>query len=159
DIFTGFKVLATDGKNAQPIVVKVVEVFAPMSPKMTALKGHVKVAGHAAEFIGLLVNSAIWGGRGDDHIVAGELYKIAISNFVPWGALLDAVQSVIDAVYPSSKSDPIFKYFRAINPVAMGGIAVDSLGTIIQCFIAEKGNEQRLARLTERMRDAGAGVF
>jgi len=159
DILTGFKVLATDGKGAQASVVKIVNVLSTESATLKNLVAKAKVAGLAAALIGVLLNTVIAWGRGDYHMVFVEAYKFAIGFAIPWAGLIDTLQSLVNAIWPGSNTNRVFKYVRAVNPVALGGIAVDSVGTIVLCFVDRQGSERRLSRLVERMKDSGAGVF
>jgi len=72
---------------------------------------------------------------------------------VPWASLIDTLQAIAIKVWPGADRNEVFKYLRAVNPIAMGGIAVDSFGTVIHCAVQRKMDLRRMDRLVERMRN------
>ena len=159
DIVEGWTILATRGIVGDPSTVRLVEAMVTPSSKLAKLLPYVKKAGTFAALIGILLTTAIAWRRGDYHIIAVEAYKFALSCGVPVLGILDAIQGLIGAIWPGTNTGRVFKYIRVVNPIGLQGIAIDSVGTLIQTFIAKGGSEQRLARLVDRMKEGGAYAF
>lgn len=86
-----------------------------------------------AQIMVFLSRVVAWG-PGDGHTSFLEAW-FAIGFAISWAGLIDTLQSLVNAVWPGSNTNGVFKYVRAVNPVALGGIAVDSVATIVHCFV------------------------
>ena len=77
--------------------------------------------------------------KGEYGAAAGEIYKLGMGIAVPWAALVDAVQTIIEAIAPNMAGnryfDATFKLIRTLNPLAAGAVAVDSVVTLIQTAV------------------------
>ena len=105
--------------------------------------------------------------KGEYGAAAGEIYKLAMGIAVPWAALLDAVQSIIEGLAPSMKGnrafEATFKVLRAINPLAAGGVAVDTIVTFVQMAVDGvmngKISTSHLDKLVARMKSGPLAMF
>lgn len=110
--------------------------------------------------------------RGDYGAVAGEIYKFGMGKAVPWAAILEGIGSLLDGVVPEQtrKTSVAFKIMRAIDPVGLGAVAVDSVCTIVkggvEMVIKKNPNEsaldtltRNLAPLAARMKQGPTSVF
>lgn len=159
DIAVGLRVIATEGEKAQPIVVRVVDVFADPRSGLLKFKGALGTGAKLVSRLKLVLTILIAWDRADYGVIPAEVYKLTIKEGVPIGKAIDDIQDLIKFFWPGADTNSVFKFVRVVNPVALGGIAVDSAATIVQAFIEGKGSEQRLGRLVGRMRESGAGAL
>ena len=80
---------------------------------------------------------------------------LAIGKAVPWGELLDFFDSLLPEGWKGSR---IIKLLRVMNPVGLGGVAVDSAVTVINVAMGNS-DEREIDRLVERMKKGPAAVF
>lgn len=86
---------------------------------------------------------------------------------MPFGAMIDALQSFIELVVPKTKqSQLLFKILKAINPVGLGAVAMESVAASVTAayYVVNNGGDfgaaiPRLDQLVERMKKSPAGVF
>lgn len=107
--------------------------------------------------------------RGDAGAVAAELYKFAMGKAVPWAAMIEGVGSLLDGVVPEEtrKNSYVFKILRSCDPIGLGAVAVDSLGSIVTsgAEMAAAGRldvdilTNRLTPLVARMKQGPASIF
>lgn len=97
--------------------------------------------------------------------VAATIYKTWIGTAVPWGGAIDALQTVIEMFVPAfvQNNSTLFKVIRAVDPVGLGGIGIDTLVFFVQSAVeALKGkpfNDKRLGELVTRMKSGPTRVF
>ena len=101
---------------------------------------------------------------GDYLYAASELYKIAMGRAVPWAALIDAVQSIVEGLLPERARDSmIFKVLRACDPIGAGAVGVDAMGTLaiglIDLITKGQMDHGRLDRLVRRMHGGPLRIF
>jgi hypothetical protein len=134
-----------------------------LAPKLRSL-------GRGAFVLGIIVTTIECYGywtRGEYGAAAGEIYKFGMGVAIPWASLLDAVQSIIEAMAPNLKGNAylegMFRILRTLNPLAAGGVAVDSVVTLMQTAITGLSTGQvnwsDLNKLVDRMKDGPLGVF
>lgn len=83
-----------------------------------------------------------------------EVYTSGMGKGVPWAGIVEGSQSLIGEVIPRDwKSEGFVKILRAIDPIGLGGIAVDTLGTFLSMVMESRVDEARLARLGQRMHE------
>ena len=148
------------------------EIFEALA-KPTGKIGRIAASlGTAASFAGYLitiVECVQHARRGDAGAIAAELYKFAMGKAVPWAAILEGVGSLLDGVVPEQtrKNSYAFKIMRSIDPIGLGAVAVDSLGSIVTggCEMAARGRldvdilTNRLTPLVARMKQGPASLF
>jgi len=120
--------------------------------------------GKAAGFVVFLIEYIDHWNKGDYHMAFVEIYKQGMGDAVPVGGFLDGLQSFAGFVVPKSwKSETAFKWFKTIDPVGLGGVAVDTLGVFIHSGIdlvsQGKMDERRMGRLVDRMKKGPTQVF
>ncbi len=101
---------------------------------------------------------------GDYLYAASELYKIAMGRAVPWAALIDGVQSIVEGLLPQSSRDSmVFKVLRACDPIGAGAVGVDAMGTLaiglIDMITKGQMDHARLDRLVQRMHGGPLRIF
>ncbi len=105
--------------------------------------------------------------KGEYGAAAGEIYKLGMGIAVPWAALVDAVQTIIEAIAPSMAGNTYFnatfKLIRTLNPLAAGAVAVDTVVTLVQTAIngyrTGKLSTRDLDKLVTRMKSGPLQVF
>ena len=105
--------------------------------------------------------------KGEYGAAAGEIYKLGMGLAVPWAALIDAIQTIIEAIAPNLQGnryfDATFKILRTLNPLAAGGVAVDTVVTFVQMVIDGVRNGRidmrHLDKLVNRMKSGPLGFF
>ena len=98
---------------------------------------------------------------------AGELFGIALTLGVPWAALIDAVQTLGEALFPRLSGDPYWaascRVLKTLNPIGLAKTGVDAYvtcyGVFIDLFMRRKINMQELEKLTKRMKAGPAGFL
>lgn len=148
------------------------EIFEALSKPTGKLGKAVSAIGNAASIAGYIVTvieCVQHARRGDAGAVAAELYKFAMGKAVPWAAILEGVGSLLDGVVPEQtrKNSYAFKIMRSIDPIGLGAVAVDSLGSIVTggCEMAARGRldidilTNRLTPLVARMKQGPASLF
>jgi len=134
--------------------------------KTVAFMGSVaSIAGYLVTIIECVQHAR----RGDAGAVAAELYKFAMGKAVPWAAIVEGVGSLLDGVVPEQtrKNSYVYKILRSIDPIGMGAVAVDSLGSIVTAGaeMAARGRvdidilTNRLTPLVARMKQGPANIF
>lgn len=97
--------------------------------------------------------------------LAALVYKKLMGKAVPLAGLVDALQSLVEALVPGQvqKSSWVFKVIRSCDPVGLGGAGVDSMGFLAQAMIDKlKGkpfNEKRFSQLVQRLRTGPTAIF
>ena len=106
------------------------QVANPISPMASRLSKVAKGAGRVAIVLAVLEIS-IKVREGQYGAATGEAYKLAMGYAVPWGGLVDAIQSVVESLMPgSAKNTMLFKALRGFDPLALGAVAADSVVTL-----------------------------
>ena len=132
----------------------------------------VKGLGEVTTAVGLLVTVVECiqhARRGEPGPVAMELYKFAMGKAVPWAAMIEGVGSLLDGVVPEQtrKNSMLFRTLRAVDPIGLGGVAVDSVVSIVTsgAEMAAAGRvdidilTNRLTPLVARMKQGPANLF
>ena len=132
----------------------------------------VKSFGEVATAVGLLVTVVECiqhARRGEPGPIAMELYKFAMGKAVPWAGMVEGVGSLLDGVVPEQarKNSMLFRTLRAVDPIGLGGVAVDSVVSIVTsgAEMAAAGRvdidilTNRLTPLVARMKQGPANIF
>jgi hypothetical protein len=148
------------------------EIFEALAKPTGKLGKAVAFMGSVASIAGYLVTvieCVQHARRGDAGAVAAELYKFAMGKAVPWAAIIEGVGSLLDGVVPEDtrKNSYVFKMLRSMDPIGLGGVAVDSLGSIVTAGaeMAARGRldidilTNRLTPLVARMKQGPANLF
>lgn len=149
-------------------------VFEALAKPTGKLGKVASFAGSAASVAGLLITAiecVQHARRGDYGAVAAEIYKFAMGKAVPWAALLEGIGSLLDGVLgEDTRKTYAFRIMRSIDPIGLGGVAVDTLVTIVKGGIEEfqkkNPSESSLDRMTRnltplvaRMKQGPASLF
>jgi len=121
-------------------------------------------------FVAAILIAAIEAGnfmrKGEYSAAAGEVYKCFISIAVPWGALIDGIQAVAEALFPDlmgQKAKGGFALLKTLNPVALGGTGVDAAITIqaefYRLMLTGKISWNEFEKVVSRMRSGPAKFF
>jgi hypothetical protein len=117
-------------------------------------------AGSVASAAGLVVTGIeciLHARKGDYGAVAAEIYKFAMGKAVPWAAMIEGIGSLLDGVVPENtrKNSYAFKIIRSIDPIGLGGTAVDSVCTLVkggvEVFSSKNVNESALDTMTRNL--------
>lgn len=148
------------------------KLFEVLSAPTSKLGKAIKFAGSAANAIGLLVTvveCVQHARRGDPGPFAAELYKFGMGKAVPWASMIDGLGQLLDGVVPAQtrQNSMLFKILRAVDPIGMGGVAIDSLVSIVSSGfeMAAHGKvdvdvlTSRLGPLVGRMKQGPARLF
>ncbi|MCU0227403.1 MAG: peptidoglycan-binding protein [Bryobacterales bacterium] len=126
-----------------------------------------KVAGKAGLLVAV-IEIADKMADGDYLFGATEAYKIVMGKAIPWAAMIEGLQSLVEAVAPDSwKASGVFKVMRACDPIGLGATAVDAVTTLalgaIDMVVKGKMDVDamlpRLIRLVSRMKQGPTKVF
>lgn len=151
------------------------EIFEALAKPTGKFGKAVEFAGSVASAAGLIVTAIeciLHARKGDYGAVAAEIYKYAMGKAVPWAAILEGIGSLLDGVVPEQtrKTSYAFKIMRAIDPIGLGAVAVDSVVTIVkggvEMFVKTNPNEtaldtmtRNLAPLAARMKQGPTSIF
>lgn len=148
------------------------EIFEALAKPTGKIGKAVAFAGSTATVAGYLVTiteCVQHARRGEPGPIALEIYKFAMGKAVPWAAMVEGVGSLLDGVVPEQtrKNSQLFKIIRAVDPIGMGGVAVDSVVSIVTggFEMAARGRvdvdimTNRLTPLVARMKQGPASLF
>jgi len=160
-----FMAVAKLDKNA-------LELFAILSAPTSKLGKLLKGMGETASAVGLLVTvveCVQHARRGDPGAIAAEFYKFGMGKAVPWAAMTEGVGSLLDGMLPERmrQNNMLFKIVRAVDPIGMGAVGVDSVVSIVTggLEMAARGKIDvdilvaRLTPLVARMKQGPARLF
>lgn len=102
--------------------------------------------------------------QGDYLYGLSELYKHFMGKAIPWAAMIEGLQSLVEAILPkSTKNTMVFKLVRACDPIGLGATAVDAMSTIVlgavDLIMKGKMDNARLNRLVDRMKQGPTTMF
>lgn len=105
--------------------------------------------------------------KGHYGAAAGEVYKTGMAALIPWAGLIDGVQAMLEGFEPSLARQPaarwMFDILRAINPLAAGAVAVDSVVTLVDSavsgLIRGEFDMGQLEALVDRMHKSPLQIF
>jgi hypothetical protein len=82
---------------------------------------------------------------------------------IGWAGLVDATEGIVSALSGSStdakKDERFWKYLKCVNPIGLGTVAIDSVGTMIHTIVTNDLDPRRMDRLVDRVRTSPAQVF
>jgi peptidoglycan hydrolase-like protein with peptidoglycan-binding domain len=130
-----------------------------------------RVADSAAK-VGLFVvaiECIIHASRDNHSAIPAEIYKYVMGKGVRWAAVIDGIGSLLDGVVPEQtrKNSVLFQILRSLDPIGLGGAAVDSVcALIIGLFEMALRREvdldvmiPRLSRLVDRLKKGPTAIF
>lgn len=148
------------------------EIFEALSKPTGSIGKIVSALGSAATIAGYLVTiieCVQHARKGEPGPIATELYKFAMGKAVPWAAIIEGVGSLLDGTVPehTRKNSQLFKILRAVDPIGMGGVAIDSVVSITTSGfeMVARGRvdvdilTNRLTPLVARMKQGPANIF
>lgn len=159
---------AITGLRKQKAALELFDDLAKPTGKFTKLLGFSgKVAGKAGLLIAV-IEVADKMADGDYLYGATEAYKMVMGKAVPWAAMIEGLQSLVEGLAPDSwKAKGVFKVMRACDPIGLGAVAVDAVTTIalgaVDMVVKGKMDVDamlpRLTRLVSRMKQGPTKVF
>ena len=135
----------------------------PGSKLATQLGKMAKFADKAAMVI-VLIEVTDKMAQGDYLYGTAEMYKQFMGKAIPWAGAVEALQSIVEGVLPASaKNSDVFKVMRACDPIGLGAVGVDTIGTLaiglVEMVTTGQMDSQRLNRLVDRMRSGPTAFF
>jgi hypothetical protein len=102
--------------------------------------------------------------QGDYLYGTAEMYKQFMGKAIPWAGAVEALQSIVEGVLPASaKNSEVFKVMRACDPVGLGAVGVDAVGTLaiglVEMVVSGQMDPMRLNRLVDRMKSGPTAFF
>jgi peptidoglycan hydrolase-like protein with peptidoglycan-binding domain len=102
--------------------------------------------------------------QGDYLYGTAELYKQFMGKAIPWAGLVESLQSIVEGVLPASaKNSDVFKVLRACDPVGIGAVGIDTVGTLaiglVEMVVSGQMDTMRLDRLVSRMKSGPTAFF
>ncbi len=159
---------AITGLRKHKAALDLFDDLAKPTGKFTKLLGFTgKVAGKAGLLVAV-IEIADKMADGDLLYGATEAYKMVMGKAVPWAAMIEGLQSLVEGLAPDSwKAKGVFKVMRACDPIGLGAVAVDAVTTLAlgAIDIVLKGKMDvdammpRLERLVSRMKQGPTKVF
>lgn len=128
----------------------------------------LKRVGSAANGVNLVMTAITCYGfivKGQWGQLFGELYKTGMSSVIPWAGGINAIQAFVEAIIPtpSPRVKMAFDIVKAIDPIGLGGMGVQSIVFFVQAifdyFQGKTFDEARFAELVERMKTGPTAVF
>lgn len=101
-----------------------------MGPLTNALKASKGVLGKLGIVV-ILIKAGTLFASGQWKLAFIEVVKGVVSLAVPIVGLIDAIFSIIDAILPSVKEWPVYKFIRALNPADLVGNALANVFAIV----------------------------
>lgn len=174
DFLQGWKALRSGGCSNRDLVRAVMDrrhgngnfnVIQKLGQKQVVMR-HLSVAASAADRVLLLMVAM----EVHDHLVQGRwgaaasvVYQTGMGVAIPWAGFVNAVQGIITALFPGAAESRFFQALRALDPVGLGGVAVDSFvtGAIVLIEALHKGhlNMAELMALRSRMAQTPAAFI
>lgn len=173
-----WKHIRTFGFSA-PEAARIYTELAKLDPKITkdffeaAAKPGSKLAGNLgkmakfADKVGMvivLIEVTDKMAQGDYLYGTAEMYKQFMGKAIPWAGAVEALQSIVEGVLPArAKNSDVFKVMRACDPIGLGAVGVDTIGTLaiglVEMVTTGQMDSQRLNRLVDRMRSGPTAFF
>ncbi len=102
--------------------------------------------------------------QGDYLYGTAEMYKQFMGKAIPWAGAVEALQSVVEGFLPASaKNSDVFKVMRACDPIGLGAVGVDTVGTLaiglVEMVTTGQMDSARLDRLVSRMKSGPTAFF
>jgi hypothetical protein len=152
--------------------LEIFEALAKPTGKMGKFLAGIGSVATIAGYLVTAIECIQHGRKGDYGAIAAEVYKFGMGKAVPWAAMIEGIGSLLDGVVPENtrKNSYAFKIIRSIDPIGLGAVAVDSVGTLVKCgverFSKENVNEsgldtlsRNLTPLVTRMKQGPASIF
>jgi hypothetical protein len=125
----GLKALAETGSKGVGYLQRVADAFATgkLAPALQAWK---KVLGKVG-IVMIIIKAGVLFAHGEWKLAFIEVVKGVASLGIPVFGLIDAIFSVIDAIHPSAKQWPVYRFLRALNPADLIGNALANVISIV----------------------------
>lgn len=139
------------------------DVSRPGSRMVAGLRQASRLGNRVAVAL-LLIEVADKFEQGDYLYGTSELYKFVMGTRVPWAGLIDALQGIAGGLMPeTAKSRMVFKVLHACDPIGLGGVGVDTVGTLaiglVEMVVKGRMDPGRLDRLVDRMKSGPTRFF
>ncbi len=178
NIIAAWKLIRGYGFSA-PEAARIYTEIAKMDPKKTIaffeavakpgskLAGSLAKLARAADKVNMVIVLIEVGDKmaqGDYLYGTAEMYKQFMGKAIPWTGAVEALQSVVEGFMPASaKNSDVFKVMRACDPIGLGAVGVDTVGTLaiglVEMVITGKMGAGRLDRLVSRMKSGPTAFF
>lgn len=140
--------------------IKMIEMTSDATKPAGKMLSYANEVGSVVGFIAFLVEYVDHWRKGDYHMAFVEVYKAAMGKAIPWAGMLEGLQSMVEAVFPATpNTGKFFKVLRAVDPIGLGAVAVDTLGVFALAVFEGELSDQRLQRLVQRMKQGPARFF
>lgn len=171
-MFALFRKLGATGQQMVPAFILIagmrsataLKMMEYVADKAPVIAPKLKTLGNAAKMLGVFICAIeVYNlyAKGEWSQIIATIYKTLMGLAVPWGAAIDALQSLMPETSP--RSSALFKIVRACDPIGLGGIAVDSMVIMLQSLLdAMRGrplDEARLSALVGRMKQGPTAIF
>lgn len=159
---------AATGLRKQKAALELFEEISKPASKFGKLASFATGVAGKAGLIVTVIEVADKFADGDYLFGATEVYKTFMGKAVPWAAVVEGVQSVVEVILPdSAKNNSVFKIIRACDPIGLGGAAVDTVGCLALGAIDMVLNRKmgidammpRLERLNTRLKQGPTKFF
>lgn len=159
---------AATGMRKQKAALELFDNISKPASKFAKLTGFATGVAGKAGLIVTVIEVADKFADGDYLYGASELYKTLMGKAIPWAAVVEGVQSLVEAILPdSAKNSAVFKIIRACDPIGLGGAAVDTVGSLalgaIDMILKRKMGIDalmpRLERLNTRLKQGPTKFF
>ncbi len=159
---------AAMGLRKQKAALELFDEISKPASKFGSLLGFAGKVGGRAGLLITVIEVADKFADGDYLYGATEVYKAVMGKRVPWAAMIEGLQSLVEALVPESvKTNGVFKVLRACDPIGLGAVAVDAITSLALGAIdmVTKGKMDvdammpRLERLAKRMKEGPTKVF
>lgn len=159
---------AATGLRKQRAALELFDEISKPASKFGSLLGFAGKVGGRAGLLITIIEVADKFADGDYLYGTTEVYKAVMGKRVPWAAMIEGLQSLVEALAPGSvKTKGVFKVLRACDPIGLGAVAVDAITSLALGAVdmVAKGKMDvdammpRLERLAKRMKEGPTKVF
>ncbi len=140
------------------------EAAAKPGSKLAGTLGKLAKLGDKVNLVIVLIEVTDKMAQGDYLYGTAEMYKQFMGKAIPWAGAVEALQSIVEGVLPASaKNSEVFKVMRACDPVGLGAVGVDAVGTLaiglVEMVVSGQMDPMRLNRLVDRMKSGPTAFF
>lgn len=140
------------------------EAAAKPGSKLAANLGKLAKTADKVAVVVVLIEVTDKMAQGDYLYGTAEMYKQFMGKAIPWAGAVEALQSIVEGVLPASaKNSDVFKVMRACDPIGLGAVGVDTVGTLaiglVEMVTTGQMDSQRLNRLVDRMKSGPTAFF
>jgi hypothetical protein len=159
---------AAVGIRKQAAALELFDEISKPASKFGSLVGFAGKIGGRGGLLITIIEVADKFADGDYLYGTTEVYKAVMGKRVPWAAMIEGLQSLVEALAPGSvKNKGVFKVLRACDPIGLGAVAVDAITSLalgaVDMVVKGKMDVDammpRLERLAKRMKEGPTKVF